>query len=67
MATTIDHAGAMTMLHHCTLMLVPTPKTLSRRAEFDNIANKEKKEEMKWVTTTTMMGVCITLWGGVGD
>ena len=38
-----------------------------RRAEFDDIANKEEEEEMKRVTTAMVMDGWITILGGVGD
>jgi hypothetical protein len=38
-----------------------------RRAKFDDIANKEEEEEMKWVTTVRVLGEWITIWGGAGD
>jgi hypothetical protein len=57
----IDHAGAMTTLRHCTSTLVLPPRTLPRRAGFDNIANKEEVEEMKWVTMATVMDGWITI------
>jgi hypothetical protein len=47
--------------------LVPPPRTSPRRAKFDNIANKEEEEEMKWVTAARVMDGWITMWGGVGD
>ena len=66
-ARTIDHAGAMTTLRHRTSTLVLPPRTLPRRAKFDDIVNKEEEEEMKWVTTATVMDGWITIWGGVED
>ena len=33
----------------------PAPRTLLRRAKFDDITNKEEEEEMKWVTMATVM------------
>ncbi len=67
-ARTVDHAGAMTMLRHCTSKLDPPPRLPPRRAKFNDIANKEEEEEeMKWVTTATVMDGWITIWGGVGD
>jgi hypothetical protein len=63
----IDLAGAMTTLHHHTLTLVPPPRTLPRRVKFNDIANKEEEEEMKWVTTATVMDRWITILGGAGD
>jgi hypothetical protein len=38
-----------------------------RRAQFDDIDNKEEEEEMKWVTTATVLDGWITIWGGAGD
>jgi hypothetical protein len=66
---TVDHAGVMTTLRHCTSMLVPPPNRSPRRAKFNNIANneEEEEEEIKWVTTATVMDGWITIWGGVGD
>jgi hypothetical protein len=54
-ARTIDHAGAMTMLRHRTSKLVAPLRTSPRRAEFNNFAKKEEEEEMKWVTTATVL------------
>jgi hypothetical protein len=36
---------------------------LPRRAKFDNIANKDEEEEMKWVTTVMVLDGWITIWG----
>ena len=52
-ARTIDHTGAMITLRQCMLTLVLPPRTFPRRVEFNNIANKEEEEEMKWVTMAT--------------
>jgi hypothetical protein len=50
------------------LTLVLPPRTSPRRAKFNDIANKEEKEEMmKWVTSATVMDGWITIWGGNGD
>ena len=57
----------MTTLRHRTSTLVLPPRTLPRRAKFDDIANKEEEEEMKWVTTVRVLGEWITIWGGAGD
>ncbi len=61
------HVSAMTMLCHRTSTLVPPPRMSPRRAEFDDIANKEEEEEMKRVTTAMVMDGWITILGGVGD
>ncbi len=66
-ARTIDHAGAMRTLRNCASTLVLPLRTLPRRVEFDDIANNKEEEEIKWVTTATVMDGWITIWGGDGD